>query len=339
MALVHDKKPDLKFLRVFGALCYPINDSEDLGELKTTTNIWIFVGYAPNRKGLGPDPIPAGLLIPAPPAPAVQVPIVSAGTPSSTTIDQDASSISYSSSSSIVQPPISHQVVADGPTIEDNPFAQADNDPFKKNRMVQSHKTKNSSKPIEMITNVIKPKRWTSKGYRISPNKSSDVHEKPNTPRSCLRWKPTSRIFNIAGLRWIPTGKMFTDSTTKVDSVPQNGSNDDITNPYECDQTHHVIAGTLNSSAGLVQNPVSLTPYVPPSKKDYEILFQPLFDEYFNPLPRAVSLDPIIVAAQELLIQPVHLHQLPLIKMYHLLVLHQQIRKFNLKSLIKVLEN
>ncbi|GJW94012.1 retrovirus-related pol polyprotein from transposon TNT 1-94 [Tanacetum coccineum] len=28
--LVHDKKPDLTFLPVFGALCYPINDSEDL---------------------------------------------------------------------------------------------------------------------------------------------------------------------------------------------------------------------------------------------------------------------------------------------------------------------
>ncbi|GKC05863.1 hypothetical protein Tco_0997473 [Tanacetum coccineum] len=34
------------------------------------------------------------------------------------------------SSSSIVQPPISHQSVAAGPTIEDNPFAQAENNPF-----------------------------------------------------------------------------------------------------------------------------------------------------------------------------------------------------------------
>ncbi|GKE64271.1 retrovirus-related pol polyprotein from transposon TNT 1-94 [Tanacetum coccineum] len=32
--LVHDKKPDLTFLRVFGALCYPTNDSEDLGKFK-----------------------------------------------------------------------------------------------------------------------------------------------------------------------------------------------------------------------------------------------------------------------------------------------------------------
>nr|GEU48953.1 hypothetical protein [Tanacetum cinerariifolium] len=67
---------------------------------------------------------------PVPPAPAIQVPVVSAGAPSSTTIDQDAPSTSYSPSSSVVQPPLSHQGVAAGPTIEDNPFVQADNDPF-----------------------------------------------------------------------------------------------------------------------------------------------------------------------------------------------------------------
>ncbi|GJV23540.1 integrase, catalytic region, zinc finger, CCHC-type containing protein [Tanacetum coccineum] len=49
--LVHDKKLDLLFLRVFGALCYPTNDSEDLGKLKAKADIGFFVGYAPNRKG------------------------------------------------------------------------------------------------------------------------------------------------------------------------------------------------------------------------------------------------------------------------------------------------
>ncbi|GJU52366.1 hypothetical protein Tco_1226080, partial [Tanacetum coccineum] len=44
-------------------------------------------------------------------------------------------------------------------------------------------------------------------------------------------------------------------------------------------------------------NLVSLTPYVSPSKKDYEILFQPLFHEYFSPPPRAVSPDPVVVTA------------------------------------------
>ncbi|GKC67589.1 hypothetical protein Tco_1100187 [Tanacetum coccineum] len=38
-------------------------------------------------------------------------------------------------------------------------------------------------------------------------------------------------------------------------------------------------------SSGLVQNPSSSTPNVPPSKKDLDNLFQPLFDEYFNPTP------------------------------------------------------
>ncbi|GJX83321.1 retrovirus-related pol polyprotein from transposon TNT 1-94 [Tanacetum coccineum] len=49
--LVHDKKPDLSFLRIFGALCYPTNDSEDIGKLKAKADIGFFVGYAPNRKG------------------------------------------------------------------------------------------------------------------------------------------------------------------------------------------------------------------------------------------------------------------------------------------------
>nr|GEW10667.1 hypothetical protein [Tanacetum cinerariifolium] len=49
--LVHDKKPDLTFFHVFGALCFPTNDSEDLGKLQPTADIGIFVGYAPSRKG------------------------------------------------------------------------------------------------------------------------------------------------------------------------------------------------------------------------------------------------------------------------------------------------
>ncbi|GKD54668.1 retrovirus-related pol polyprotein from transposon TNT 1-94 [Tanacetum coccineum] len=78
----------------------------------------------------GPEPIlltpgqikPFSVEIPVPPAPAVQVLVVLAGTPFSTIIDQDASSTSHSLSSSEVRPPILHQGVAAGPTIEDNPF-------------------------------------------------------------------------------------------------------------------------------------------------------------------------------------------------------------------------
>ncbi|GKA94228.1 hypothetical protein Tco_0816214, partial [Tanacetum coccineum] len=107
---------------------------------------------------------------------------------------------------------------------------------------VQSPKTRNSNKPVEPKIHTQKPGKQIVTGHRFSPNKSSAVHEKTNTPRSCLRWIPTGRIFNTVGLRWVPTGKIFTSSTTKVDCEPPNGSNENITNPYKCDQTLNVRA-------------------------------------------------------------------------------------------------
>ncbi|GJY35813.1 hypothetical protein Tco_0421191 [Tanacetum coccineum] len=115
---------------------------------------------------------------------------------------------------------------------------------------IQSYKTRNSNKPVDQKSHTQKPGRQIFTRHRFSPNKSFVVHEKPNTPRSCLRWKPTGRMFKTAGLRWIPTRKMFTDSTTKVDIETPNGSNEDITNPYECEQTLNVSAGTFNLSVG-----------------------------------------------------------------------------------------
>ncbi|GJT12756.1 retrovirus-related pol polyprotein from transposon TNT 1-94 [Tanacetum coccineum] len=178
--LVHDKKPDLTFFRVFGTLCYPTNDCEDLGKLQPIADIGIFVGYAPSRKGyriynkrtrptptfltpgrislgLVPNLVPTSPYVPltnkeleilfqpmfdeylepprvkrlVSPTPIVLVPVNSAGTPSSTTIDQDAPSLSHSPSSSTLQSPSSHQGVVAGSTIiEDNPFAPIDNNPF-----------------------------------------------------------------------------------------------------------------------------------------------------------------------------------------------------------------
>ncbi|GKC13170.1 retrovirus-related pol polyprotein from transposon TNT 1-94 [Tanacetum coccineum] len=228
--LVLDKKPDLTFFRVFGALCYPTNDSKDLRKLQPTADIRIFVGYAPSRKGyriykkrtwrimetihvqfdklsepmapmqlstrpaptfLTPGQISSGLVLnpvlaapyvpptnkeldilfqpmfdeyleppcverPVSPAPAVLVPVNSAGTPSSTTIDQDAPSPSHLPSSSALQSPSSHQGVAVGSTIiEDSPFAPVDNNPF-------IYKVK-----LDEYGDVLKNKsRLVAKGYR-----------------------------------------------------------------------------------------------------------------------------------------------------------------------------
>ncbi|GKA36976.1 hypothetical protein Tco_0723541 [Tanacetum coccineum] len=84
-------------------------------------------------------------------------------------------------------------------------------------------------------------KKTQDKNRNLKPREmpSARTH---HTPNAC-------RIFNTGGLKWVPTRKTFTSSTTKVDCEPPNGSNEYITNPYECDQTLNVSAGTLNLSA------------------------------------------------------------------------------------------
>nr|GEX41760.1 hypothetical protein [Tanacetum cinerariifolium] len=72
--LLHNKLPDLSFLYVFGALCYPTNDSEHLGKLQPKADIGIFI---------------------------VQAELTSS--PSSTTVDQDAPSPSKSQTTRKIQ--------------------------------------------------------------------------------------------------------------------------------------------------------------------------------------------------------------------------------------------
>ncbi|GJR10651.1 retrovirus-related pol polyprotein from transposon TNT 1-94 [Tanacetum coccineum] len=167
--LVHNKKPDLTFFRVFGALCYPTNDSENLGKLQPTADIGIFVGYAPNRKGpapnlLTPGPISSGLI--PNPAPAIpyapptnkelemlfqpmfdeyfnppgirqnpipnvaQDTVIPTGPSVSIAIDLDAPSGSHTSSPLDHHSSSVHHGLAGEPYAEVNPFAAADPEPF-----------------------------------------------------------------------------------------------------------------------------------------------------------------------------------------------------------------
>nr|GFA20643.1 putative ribonuclease H-like domain-containing protein [Tanacetum cinerariifolium] len=107
--LLHSKLPDLSFFHVFGALCYPTNDSENLGQLQPKVDIEIFIGYAPNDWDLLFQSLFDELLNPPPSvvnqAAEVIAPITevipqvdadSTGSPSSKTVDQDAPSPSKS---------------------------------------------------------------------------------------------------------------------------------------------------------------------------------------------------------------------------------------------------
>ncbi|GJY90383.1 retrovirus-related pol polyprotein from transposon TNT 1-94 [Tanacetum coccineum] len=181
--LLHDKPPDLSYLHVFGALCYPTNDCENLGKLQPKADIGIFIGYAPTKKAFriynrrtrriietihvdfdeltamasehsssGPalhdmtldllfQPMFDESLNPPPyvdlQAPEVIAPIpevvapehaVLTGSPSSTTVDQDAPSPSNSHTTQETQTPIiSHNVEEDNHDIK---VAHMGNDPY-----------------------------------------------------------------------------------------------------------------------------------------------------------------------------------------------------------------
>nr|GEX32486.1 hypothetical protein [Tanacetum cinerariifolium] len=118
-----------------------------------------------------------------------------------------------------------------------------------------SNKTTTNNKPVEQTSFAKKPERHISKGHRFSIKKTFVVHEKTMTHRSCLRWKPTGKVFNTVGLRWVLTGKIFTSSTTRLTVNLQNGSDEDITNQYEYEQTLDVSESTLNLSACTSFNP------------------------------------------------------------------------------------
>nr|GEV00024.1 hypothetical protein [Tanacetum cinerariifolium] len=180
--LLHGKLPYLSFLHVFGALCYPTNDSENLGKLQPKADICIFIGYAPIKKSfriynrrtrrvietihvdfdeltamaseqsssgpalheMTPATISSGLVSKStsstsvdPPAPKVIAPIAevvalepaeSTSSPSSTTVDQDAPSLSKTQTTSETQPPVfPNDVEEDNHDIE---VAHMGNDPF-----------------------------------------------------------------------------------------------------------------------------------------------------------------------------------------------------------------
>ncbi|GJY04383.1 retrovirus-related pol polyprotein from transposon TNT 1-94 [Tanacetum coccineum] len=163
--LLHDKPPDLSYLHVFGALCYPTNDSENLGKLQPKADIGIFIGYAPTKKAfriynrrtrriietihvdfdeltamasehsssgpalheMTPVTITPEVIAPIPEVVAHEH-AVSTGSPSSTTVDQDAPSSSNSHTTQETQTPIiSHDAEEENHDIE---VAHMGNDPY-----------------------------------------------------------------------------------------------------------------------------------------------------------------------------------------------------------------
>ncbi|GJT84192.1 retrovirus-related pol polyprotein from transposon TNT 1-94 [Tanacetum coccineum] len=66
---------------------------------------------------------------------------------------------------------------------------------------------------------------------------------------------------------------------------------------------HEMTLATISS--GLVPNPPPSTPFVPPSRTDWDMLFQPLFDELLNPPPSVDYPAPKVVAPIDEVAAPV----------------------------------
>ncbi|GKE52653.1 retrovirus-related pol polyprotein from transposon TNT 1-94, partial [Tanacetum coccineum] len=116
--LLHNRKPNFSYLYVFGALCYPTNDSENLGKLKPKADIRIFFGYALAKKAYRIYNKRTRLIIETIHVDFDELialaseqfivaldPVDSADTPSSTIIDQDAPSTSTSQTPHKTQSP------------------------------------------------------------------------------------------------------------------------------------------------------------------------------------------------------------------------------------------
>ncbi|GJZ34225.1 retrovirus-related pol polyprotein from transposon TNT 1-94, partial [Tanacetum coccineum] len=191
---------------------------------------------------------------------------------------------------------------------------------------IQSHKTRNSNKPVDQKSHTQKHGRQIFTRDRFSPNKTSAVYEKTSS-RSDLRWKPTGRIFKFVGLRWIPTRKTFDSCMGKVDSELTHGSNVDIPNIHVCKQTLDLSASTLLNgqkqqridlsasalynicysvlcSTNISMEKIKLFQSLPSqvaetatTSNELELLYSPMFSELLNGTSHVVSKSSAVHAA------------------------------------------
>ncbi|GKE76914.1 retrovirus-related pol polyprotein from transposon TNT 1-94, partial [Tanacetum coccineum] len=159
--LLHDKPPDLSFFHVFGTLCYPINDSENLGPTLHEMTL------ATISSGLVPNPPPSTPFIP--PLRIAPEPAASTDSPSSTTVDQDAPSPSNSQTTPETQSPIiPNDVEEDNHDLD---VAHINNDPYFGIPIPEVHSNQSSSSDI--IYSIVHP------NYQISKHNSKWTKDHP----------------------------------------------------------------------------------------------------------------------------------------------------------------
>ncbi|GJV75153.1 retrovirus-related pol polyprotein from transposon TNT 1-94 [Tanacetum coccineum] len=117
------------------------------------------------------------------------------------------------------------------------------------------------------------------------------------TPYELLHDKlPDLSFFHLFGALCYPTndsenlGKLQPKAEIDFDELTVMASKHSSSGPA----LHEMTPATISS--GLVLNPPPSTPFVPPSRTDWDMLFQPLFDELLNPPPSVDHPAPEVVA-------------------------------------------
>ncbi|GJX92628.1 retrovirus-related pol polyprotein from transposon TNT 1-94 [Tanacetum coccineum] len=121
-------------------------------------------------------------------------------------------------------------------------------------------------------------------------------HDK--TPYELLHEKlPDLSFFHVFGALCYPTndnenlGKLQPKADIDFDELTAVASEHSSSGPA----LHEMTLATISS--GLVTNPPPSTPFVEPSRNDWDILFQPLFDELLNPPPSVDLPAPEVIAS------------------------------------------
>ncbi|GJY38429.1 integrase, catalytic region, zinc finger, CCHC-type containing protein [Tanacetum coccineum] len=289
--LLHDKPPDLSFLHVFGALCYPKNDSENLGNLQPKVDIeciprhafhlWLVI----KRRLKMQDSLRAWHHVDNS---LMTCPLCDLQPHSHEHLFFDcvfSKQVWYEMKGFAGLPNSSSSI--DAILNDIYPFA-----------MKKTSRSVIAKLVLAASTYII----WQERNNRIFKKTKRSLNQVieciMNSVRlklmSC-RWKKTRDA-----LEFIRLWKLFEALLQPdFDELTVMASEHSSSGPA----LHEMTPATISS--GLVPNLPPSTPFVPPSRSDWDILFQPMFDELLTPPPSVDYPAPEVIAPIAEVVAPV----------------------------------
>nr|GFB99777.1 retrovirus-related Pol polyprotein from transposon TNT 1-94 [Tanacetum cinerariifolium] len=245
---MHDKKPDLSYFHVFGALCYPTNDGENVRKLQPKADIGIFIGPALHE--MTPATISSGL-VPKPSSSTSYVP--------PTRKDWD-----------LLFQPLFDELLNPPPSVD-----------------------RQTAEVIAPLDEVIPPQnRVIERLNRTLIEAARTMLIYAQAPLFLWAEAVATACFtqNRSIIHFDELTGMASEQCSSGPALQEIASEQSSSGPALQEMTPAII------SSGLVPKPSSSTSYVPPTRNDWDLLFQPLFDELLNPPPSVDGQDAKVIA-------------------------------------------